>query len=64
MKDNSVNKGKQNVNYDYKKIVDEFGKWLDEDFCNKEVRGPVHFSEHEEVQNKFLEIKRKYLLLT
>lgn len=56
-------KMKSNVGYDYKKIVEEFEKWLKEDFCNKEIRGPVHFSEHKEVQDKFLAIKRKHMLL-
>ncbi len=50
-------------NYDYKKIVEEFEKWLKEHFCNKEARGLVHFSERKEVQDKFLATKHRFMLL-
>lgn len=49
--------------YDYKKIVEEFENWLKEDFCNKEIRGPVHFDERKEVQDKFITIRRKHAIL-
>ena len=48
--------------YDYKKIVEEFENWLKEDFCNKEIRGLVHFDERQEVQDKFITIRRKHAI--
>jgi len=49
--------------YDYKKIVEEFEEWLKGDFCNKEIRGPVHFDERQEVQDKFITVRRKHAIL-